>query len=202
MGLNKLKSHRISTTISQKHWAILEKYAEKYGTQQKALEIALESPEKNYAPSPPLTHEEEVWLRISREVRSAFLLVEKDLFLLYLENSDNEHLREYVAKQKPSEFAMEWYYRKPLKECSLREIVEGAVLILKMQGGADSIDYADEAGYYRINMMHNMGLNTSKGVATMFESLFKTYGAKAEYNISERGVIFKIYKNGLNNVNQ
>jgi len=49
-------------------------------------------------------------------------------------------------------------------------------------------------------MTHNMGLKVSQGVATMIGSLFKTYGAEAESNLSERSVIFKIYKNGLNRV--
>lgn len=39
-----------------------------------------------------------------------------------------EHFRVYVKDQKPLEFAIEWLYQKPLKECSLQELIDGIVL--------------------------------------------------------------------------
>lgn len=41
-----MSKRRVSTTISIKHWELLKKYTEKYETQQKVLELALESLEK------------------------------------------------------------------------------------------------------------------------------------------------------------
>lgn len=58
-----LQNHRISTTISQKHWELLKKYAEKFETQQKALEHALESLENSSKQNPALTEEENLWMR-------------------------------------------------------------------------------------------------------------------------------------------
>ncbi len=190
-----MKTHRISTTISQKHWAILNKYAEKYNTQQKVLEMALENLEKKSEHNPTLSPDEVLWMRIGSEIKSAFLLIQKDAGILFMENTDIERFREYVKDQKPSEFAFEWYYRKPLKECSLPELIDGIVLTLKIQGGSDSVEYTDESDHYKINMMHGMGLNLSKLTVIMYESLFKSYGAQAECHFSERSVIFKVYKN-------
>ncbi len=38
-----MEKHRINTTISAKHWEILKKHAAKNESQQKTLELALES---------------------------------------------------------------------------------------------------------------------------------------------------------------
>jgi len=55
-----LKNHRISTTISQKHWELLKKQSEKFETQQKTIEFALESLENSSKQSPALTLEENI----------------------------------------------------------------------------------------------------------------------------------------------
>ena len=57
-GCSTLKTHRISTTISQKHWELLKKHTEKFETQQKVLEHALESLENSSKQNPELTREE------------------------------------------------------------------------------------------------------------------------------------------------
>jgi hypothetical protein len=64
-----LHNHRISTTISQRHWALLQKHAEKYETQQKALELALESLENSAKQSPVLSQEEKLWMSLKWQSR-------------------------------------------------------------------------------------------------------------------------------------
>ena len=72
-----LKNNRISTTISSKHWAMLLKLAEEYGTQQKALELAIENldsgPRSMHKPS----LEEDAYTRVSTELKSICLLPRK-----------------------------------------------------------------------------------------------------------------------------
>ncbi|WP_230627865.1 hypothetical protein [Methanosarcina barkeri] len=57
-----MKKHRIATTISEKHWILLKKYGEKFETQQKALELALECLENNSKQCPKLTIKQNIWL--------------------------------------------------------------------------------------------------------------------------------------------
>jgi hypothetical protein len=190
-----LKTHRISTTISQKHWALLNKYAEKYHTQQKALEISLENMEKNTDHSPPLSIEDEVWIRMGKEIKNTLMVFQKDYAKMMLETADIERFKEYTAKEKPVESIMEYYYRKPLKECSLKEIIEGIVLNIKVQNSSDSVNYTEEDGYYTINIAHSLGINLSRTSVIMHESAFKSYGVKYECKFSERSIFFKIYKN-------
>jgi hypothetical protein len=62
-----LNTHRISTTISQKHWELLKKHAEKFETQQKALELALESLENSSKQSPELTRKRNIGCASGRQ---------------------------------------------------------------------------------------------------------------------------------------
>lgn len=190
-----MKTHRISTTISQKHWALLNKYAEKYHTQQKVLEISLENLEKNIDYSPPLSIEDEVWIRMGKEIKSTLLVFQKDYAKMMMETADIEQFKVYTAKEKPIEFAIEYYYRKPLKECSLKEIIEGMVLNIKVQNSSDSVTYTENNEYYTINIAHGLGINMSRMSVIMHESAFKSYGVRVESRFSERSIFFKVYKN-------
>ncbi len=99
-----MKKRRICTTISAKHWELLKKYAEKFETQQKALEFALESLEKCGRQIQPLTPEEEQWMRAGREMKTVCVL-HKDLLKALLETADFEKIKEVVNNQKPAELA-------------------------------------------------------------------------------------------------
>jgi hypothetical protein len=59
-----LKTHRISTTISQKNWELLKKHTKKFETQQKVLELALEGLENSSKQNVTLTEEEKLWMRL------------------------------------------------------------------------------------------------------------------------------------------
>ncbi len=195
MGLNNLKSHRISTTISQKHWAILEKYAEKYATQQKVLEKALESLDKSPGQTPPLTREMEVWMMIGKEMKDSLVLFQKDYAKMLLNMMPVDEHQKYVNDHKPVEYAIEFYYKKPLKSCSLQEIIDGEILNLRIQGSVDFVSYEEHADHYMMNIMHSLGLNASKQLLIMNESPFKNYGARYEAHYSEHHIFLKIYKN-------
>lgn len=190
-----MKKNRICTTISSKHWALLKKHAEKYETQQKAIEHALELLETNSRQSLPLSPEEELWMRIGREIKDILLVFQKESARILFETANIERFKEYVALQRPVEFAFEYYYKKPLKACSLQELVDGIILNIKVQGSADTVNYTDDGDHYTIKITHSLGPNMSKTQVIMHESLFNSYGVKAESHYSERSIFFKIYKN-------
>ena len=54
---------------------------------------------------------------------------------------------EYVASQKPLGLVVEVFYQKPLKECSIREILEALVMNGKVPNQMDTVDYTDDCDY-------------------------------------------------------
>lgn len=192
-GCSSLKTHRISTTISQKHWELLKKHTEEFETQQKVLELALESLEKSSKPSPLVTREERIWL--TQRSMKTICSVLKDSLKVLLETVDIELFKEYLNKYKPLEYTMEYYFQKPLKEISLKELLDGVVITGGMSNWFDTIDYKDDGNHYTMLITHSLGLNNSKLNRMGIESLFETYGVKVESTISEKTIFMKIYKN-------
>ncbi len=108
--------------------------------------------------------------------------------------TDIELQKEYVSQYKPVEYTTEYYFQKPLKECSLKEVIDGIVINARISNWYDTVDYTDDDGHYTLKITHSLGLNTSKLVNIAIESVFETYGAKTENTISEKTVFIKIFK--------
>jgi hypothetical protein len=89
-----MNKRRVCTTISAKHWELLKKYTAKYETQQKVLELALESLENNSKHITALSQEEEHWMRIGREAKSVACLIQKDGLKELLKTADIERIKE------------------------------------------------------------------------------------------------------------
>jgi len=132
---------------------------------------------------------------IGKEVRNTLLIFQKDFGKILLENADIEKFREYAIGDNPVKYAIEYYYKKPLNQCSLKEIIEGIVTNILFQNSSDSINYSDDGDHYSINISHSLGINMSKMIVIMQECLLKAYGVELESKFSERSVFFKVYKN-------
>lgn len=189
-----MKKHRLNTTISGKHYALLKKYVEKYGTQQGVLEYALEELENYSNQTNKLSPEEKLWMRIGTELRDIFTIFPRELTRLMFETVDIEQLEEYFKNAKQVEFAIEWYHNKYLKECTLQEVIDAMILNIKMQSSADTLDYNDNGDHYIINMTHRLGINAAFGIIIMNESALNSYGVEFESYYSERSIFFKIFK--------
>ncbi len=79
------------------------------------------------------------------------------------------------------ESAVEYVLQKPLKECSLTEIMNGLIIVTNAIKWFDTAHYTDDGSHYTLRMTHSLGLNASKLNIIAFESLFKTYGVKWKY---------------------
>ncbi len=190
----KNEKRRISTTVSLKHWKILEKHIQKFETQKKVLELALESLENNSNHSAALSQEEEHWMRIGREGKSAVCLIQKDGLKELLRSVDIEGMKEVVANQKPLEASIEYFGKKHLQDCNLKEVIDGAVMCGKISNWFDTINYTDDGDHYTLIINHSMGSNNSRISKMQFESVFNTYGVKTETKISERSIFMKVFK--------
>lgn len=188
-----MKTHRISTTISQKHWELLKKNAEKFETQQKTLEFALENMENSSKQIPELTLEEKYWMRL-RQAKS-LVIIEKTAFKLLIETADIQLLSELFIRDKTIEYTIELYFQKSLEECSLKEIVNGLVINLKITNWLDTIDHADCGSHYKLIITHDLGFTFARLLTIWIDNMFKNNGIKVESVYSAKTIFTKIFKN-------
>lgn len=186
-----MNKHRICTTISSKHWEILNNYTKQYETQQKVLEFALEnmdSKQKNV-----ISPEEKLWLRMKNEIKPACFF-HRDLLKSLIDTADINRLEKIIADQKPAEYMIVWYYQKPLSKCSPKETIEGLIFFIDTLNIVDTINYSDDASYYSLKIVHSLNINSSKLLKLLIENLFDSCGVKTESEISQNSVFMKIYK--------
>lgn len=154
--------------------------------------MALECLENSSKQRLALTEEEEFWMHMASV--KATCLVQKDFLKMLMETVDIQRHKEYVTRYKPIEYVIEYYIQKPLKECSLNEVINGLVTGARMSHWFDTVDYIDNDGHYTLIITHSLGINNSKIVKICNDSVFKKYGVKTESSISEKTIFMKIFK--------
>jgi hypothetical protein len=187
-----MNKYRINTTISKKHWDLLKKYADTYETQQKVLEQALENLDTRQNQRPALSPEQELVVRYLEA--NAGCLIQKDGIKMLLENLNPEITRQYVAWYKPMEYALEYYYQKPLKECQLEEVIEGIVINARMSHWFDTVNYTDDGDYYSLKITHSLGGNATDLLSVSIESALASCGIPSESTTSGKIFFMKIFK--------
>ena len=187
-----MNKFRINTPISKKHQDLLKKYTDTYETQQKVLEQALENLDTRQNQRSALSPEQDLVIRFLGG--NAGCLIQKDGLVMLLANLNPEIMQKYVACSKPMEYALEYYYQKPLKECQLAEVIEGIVINARMSHWFDTVDYTDDGDYYTLKITHRLGVNATNLIRMMIESASATYGVRAESTTSGKTVFMKIFK--------
>jgi len=187
-----MNNARISTTISPKHVAILKKHAEVHGTQQKVLELALETFDKKALQEPSLSPEELFILQHWKDKTAC--VVYKGLFSDLMKTADLK-LDEGQNKNMTMVYSIELLYQKPFKELSLREILEGLVSLAKISNWFERYIYSDDGDHYTLKIYHDYGLNVSRYFLLLLENLFNFGGVKYTSSVTEKTLFVKIYKN-------
>jgi hypothetical protein len=95
-GGNKMNKHRVCTTISLKHWEILNNYAKQYETQQKVLESALENMDS--IQKLIISPEDKLWLRMKNEIKPACFF-HRDLLKSLIDTADLDRLKKIIVEQ-------------------------------------------------------------------------------------------------------
>jgi hypothetical protein len=188
-----MNKRRISTNISQKHWELLKKWEEKYGTQQKTLEVALENLENNSKKSPELNMEEKALMSLIKYKK--VVVFGKDAFKLLIENANIEPLQKYFIQHRGIEFGIEFLFQKPLKEISLEEFVYGFVVNARYINWLDTVECKDEGSHYTLVMTHSFSPKVSKSLVTVFENMLRNYGVDFQIAVSSMTIFIKIFKN-------
>ena len=191
-----MNKHRVNTTISAKHWEILKKHTEKFETQQKVLETALERLENGSKQNPALSPEEELWVRIGKEYGPNLCVLHKNLVKDVLKFGGFERMIKMVNEMNLLETQVLFFCKKPLKECSLKEIMEAIVHSFKIVNIFDIIEYEDHDNFYLLNITHILNLEGSiqTSLKLPFEKLFEKYGVKTKSEESVNNLFMKIYK--------
>ena len=189
-----MEKRRINTTISSKHWEILKKHAAKHESQQKTLELALESLEDKSNQNSILSSHEQLWMNIGRDMKSSISLVHKSIFDELIDTADCEGLLKIYARLRSAEYLIVWYYKKPLKKCSLVEVIEGIIITTRIGNWFDTINHKDNGDHYILEVNHVLKMKGSRLFNAFFEGLFEEYGVKTESEISETGFFIKVYK--------
>ena len=185
-----MKDQRINTTLSEKHYSILKKHVKKYGTQRSVLEHALEKSSKNHY---ILSKEEEIWMQMF-QIKDLHMIYAKDYTKLLFNTAQMDKIQEYLKKDVPVKFFVEWLYDKPFQEFKLSELIKGIILNIEMYGLAENIDLEDSDDSYIVNIFHELGINGSKIILYMNEGVLKDFGVNFESEYSIKNVFFKIYK--------
>ncbi len=187
-----MQKRRISTTISAKHWDLLKKYTERFETQQKALEHALENLE-NEGKNKIQSEEDRIKLKFV-EFKPVCIL-HKDIVLELFRTADCDRLKKLLIDMKIAEYQLLLCYQKHLKDMSLKEVVEGIVVTSKVANWLESIEYIDSGNCYTIIGTHNAkDSNFSKIFEIFFQSLFESYGVRTESAVTDHSLIMKVFK--------
>ncbi len=156
------------------------------------MEKALESLEKNSKQCPELTFEQKYWLNC--ESIDSMCCIPKDTVKILIDTANLNRFKKYVIQNKPLECVVEFILQKSLKECNLKEIVDGLMIAFKISHLFDTVDYKDNGDYYMLILTHSLGLNNSKLNIITLESVFKTYGVNIDSIVSEKTVFIKLFK--------
>lgn len=187
-----MQKRRISTTISAKHWLLLEKYTEKFETQQKALEYALENLE-NGGHNKVLSLEDMVRWKYMEFKPICHL--HKDIFLELLRTANYDQLGKLFIEMRVAEYQLLLCYQKPLKDMSLKEVVDGLVVTSRAGNWLESLECKDDGKCYTLIATHNAkDLKYSNLFKLFFSSLFESYGVKTESTMTEHSLFMKIFK--------
>jgi hypothetical protein len=166
---------------------------EKYGTQQKVLERALESLEYLTRTEVDVSDESSLHMINGAADKSTYVL-HRDAVRVLFETVDIPRLEQVIIRRKGPEF-IEFYFHKPLKKCSVKELVEGIVMTVRMTNLFDSVTYTEEADHYLVKISNSLGINNSIIGRMEIENICKSYGARCESFVSDMLCMTKIYKN-------
>jgi hypothetical protein len=156
-----------------------------YETQGKVLEHALESleTERQDKKEPPRPMNDQ-----------SAGPIQKYALMMLLDTLDLDKSAEYIARVKPTVYALEYIYQKPLKECSMKEVVDGLALTARALNWYDRVDVAEERDHYTLRITHSLSPNASQIIRMVDETVLDTYGADVESLVSDNSVSHIIRK--------
>jgi len=188
-----MNNFRISTTISPKHAAILKKHAKVHGTQQKVLELALETFDKNALPDSSISPEELFVTHSWKEKLS--IVMYKEQFAALIKSADLKQNEEWFnANKMYMAFAVEFFLQRPVTEMNLQELLEGSCSLARLSNLFTRILFSDDGDHYTIKIYHEYGINGTGYLLIPYENLFNYCGLKYKKSVSDRTVFLKIYK--------
>ncbi|MEM2924554.1 MAG: hypothetical protein QXJ68_02550 [Methanocellales archaeon] len=178
-------SLRLNTTISKMHYQILEKYKERYGSQKKTIEAALELLEKQN--NPGLSSEDELWLKLRKECDIAAFsrVTARDIIA---------GKPEEAIKNNYLPFYLEWLYKKPIAQLSLEEVLSGLKKLLETINICKCLNFSRELNTFRVVGYIGMNYETSEFYAKYISYFLERYcNCRVVSSITDTGITLDIH---------
>ncbi len=122
--------------------------------------------------------------------------IHKDIFLEMAKTADYEKVDKILATYGLAEYMIVFHYQKPIRECCLKEVMDGVVITARAGNWLDTINYTDSSDHYMLIATHSIGnIKYSNSFRIFYEVLFEVYGVKTQSKISDNSLFIKIYKN-------
>ncbi len=171
------QKRRISTTISGRHWKILENLMEEYGSQQKVLEAALEK----LADESPFSEFTEL------QKQRALLLSYPGIVIIPRQTIKHtlEGNWEKIAEEGLFELGILVTSGKMVENFGFRELVKSFCHLLKLLNLFDDIIPEEEGGVMKLKLIHQEGRTYSEYLANLNEHFFRRWGIECKTEISE-----------------
>ena len=192
-----MNKHRVNTTISAKYWEILKKHTEKFETQQKVLEAALERLKMAQNKILHCLQKKIFGCDMVRSMGLIYVFFTKLSVKEFLKFGGFDQMIKIVNVMNMTETQVVFFCKKPLKECNLREIMEAIVHNFRLVNIFDIVEYEDYDTFYLLSITHylDLGAGSQTSLKLLFEKLFEKCGVTTESELSENNLFMKIYKN-------
>jgi|Deesub1362A_J573_1020465.scaffolds.fasta_scaffold00735_11 hypothetical protein len=175
---------RLSTTLSKEYFDTLEKYAKKFGTQKSVIEKALDLLDQRYNPFRERT-DEIIWSKLREELDHLSI---SRTFLIHLIKGEFDT----AAVDNASEYLVSWYLKKPVRDATLGELLDGVKKMYEASNHFKRIEYIKRDGEFVVTFWHFMGMEYSRFMTKYFVNFFEKLGFPVTPDVMNVCFVIKI----------
>ena len=163
-----MRKHRLSTTISRKHFDILDRNVEQYGSQQKVLEAALE-----------LLEDGGKFYKLNEVQRKRVDLLDVPGAIILNRRSVKHTIEgkwDKIAGERMYEFGILVLSGKSVDNMDFQGLINIFHKLLRVLNLFEKITLESKGGVYNMKILHNEGKTYSEHFAYLNEEFFKEMG--------------------------
>ncbi len=176
-----MKKRRISTTISKKHWAILKEKLEKYGSQQKVLEAALD-----------VLDGEGTISKLNPIQRQRMEVLDFPSLAMFPRRTIKHTLEGHwnrIAEEKVYELGLLVTTGRHVDDMGFLELLESFCDLLRTLNFFEDVQIEDKGGTCTIKLLHSEGKVYSDHFAYLNEEFFKEQGMECKTVIADNYIM-------------
>jgi len=186
-----MKKHRISTTISERHWGMLERNLEEYGSQQKVLEAALDALEGEGALS-----------RLDPIQRQRVEVLDFPSLAMFPRRTIKHALEgrwNRIAEERIYELGLLVTAGRLADDMAFPELVKSFCGLLKTLNLFEDVHREDRGSTCTLKLLHSEGKTYSERFAYLNEEFFKERGIDYQTAIADNYILHELSCGGDGN---